>query len=83
MRGYKEINLRAMLMLYPGGVLVSCSCSHHVTPELFHDVLAAAAADVHRRFRILEMRTQGRDHPILVGFPESYYLKCFLLQMLD
>ncbi|HEX7880165.1 MAG TPA: class I SAM-dependent rRNA methyltransferase [Candidatus Eisenbacteria bacterium] len=82
-RGYKEINLRAMKMLTPGGVLVSCSCSHHITEELFHDVLAAAAADVRRRFRIIEKRTQGRDHPILVGFPESYYLKCFLLQFLD
>jgi len=82
-RGYKEINLRAMKMLSPGGILITCSCSHHVTEELFHDVLAAAAADVHRRFRIVEKRAQGRDHPILVGFPESYYLKCFITQFLD
>jgi len=82
-RGYKEINLRAMKMLNPGGMLITCSCSHHVTEELFHDVLASAAADVHRRFRIVEKRTQGRDHPILVGFPESYYLKCFITQFLD
>ncbi|TPW08134.1 MAG: 23S rRNA (cytosine1962-C5)-methyltransferase, partial [bacterium] len=82
-RGYKEINLRAMKMLKAGGILISCSCSYHVTEELFHDVLAAAAADVHRRFRIVEKRTQGRDHPVLVGFPESYYLKCFITQFLD
>ncbi|MDZ4804150.1 MAG: rRNA large subunit methyltransferase I, partial [Candidatus Eisenbacteria bacterium] len=72
-----------MKMLSPGGILITCSCSHHVTEELFHDVLAAAAADVHRRFRIVEKRAQGRDHPILVGFPESYYLKCFITQFLD
>lgn len=82
-RGYKEINLRAMKLLPPGGWLVTCSCSYHMTGELFLDVMAAAAADVRRRFRLVEQRTQGRDHPLLIGFPESYYLKCLILQMLD
>jgi 23S rRNA (cytosine1962-C5)-methyltransferase len=82
-RGYKEINLRAMKLLNPGGILVTCSCSYHVTEDLFLDVMAAAAADVKRRFRLVEKRTQGRDHPLLVGFPESYYLKCLILQVLD
>lgn len=82
-RGYKEINLRSMKLLPPGGWLITCTCSYHMTEELFLDVMAAAAADVRRRFRLVEKRTQGRDHPLLIGFPESYYLKCFLLQMLD
>lgn len=82
-RGYKEINLRSMKLLPPGGWLVTCTCSYHMTEELFLDVMAAAAADVHRRFRLVEKRTQGRDHPLLIGFPESYYLKCLILQMLD
>jgi 23S rRNA (cytosine1962-C5)-methyltransferase len=82
-RGYKEINLRAMKLLYPGGTIVTCSCSHHMTEELFTDVLAAASADVKRRFRIVEKRSQAKDHPLLVGFPESYYLKCFVLDFLD
>lgn len=82
-RGYKEINLRAMKLLYPNGTIITCSCSYHMTEELFTDVLAAAAADVKRRFRIVERRGQAKDHPLLVGFPESYYLKCFVLDFLD
>lgn len=82
-RGYKEINLRAMKLLNPGGWLVTCSCSYHVTEDLFLDVVAAAAADVRRRFRLVEKRTQGRDHPLLVGFPESSYLKCLILELMD
>lgn len=82
-RGYKEINLRGMKLLNPGGWLITCSCSYHLTEELFIDVMASAAVDTRRRFRLVEKRTQGRDHPLLVGFPESYYLKCLILQLLD
>lgn len=82
-RGYKEINLRAMKLLRPGGILISCTCSYHITEELFTDILAAAAADVKRHVRLVERRGQGRDHPLLIGFPESYYLKCFVLQLMD
>lgn len=83
LRGYKEINLRGMKLLNPGGFLVTCSCSYHVTEDLFLDVLSAAATDVRRRFRLVDRRSQARDHPLLVGFPESYYLKCLILQRLD
>ncbi len=83
LRGYKEINLRAMKLLRPGGILISCSCSYHLTEALMDDVLAAAAADVHRGFRLLERRRQAPDHPVLVGFPESLYLKCQVLELLD
>jgi 23S rRNA (cytosine1962-C5)-methyltransferase len=82
-RGYKEINLRAMKLLNPGGRLITCSCSYHITEDLFLDVMAAAAADVRRHFRLVEKRTQGRDHPVLVGFPESHYLKCLVLEFMD
>ena len=83
MRWGLKINLRSMKLLKPGGWLISCTCSYHVTEDLFTDILAAAAADVRRRFRLVERRTQGRDHPLLIGFPESYYLKCFILQLMD
>lgn len=82
-RGYKEINLRSMKLLNPGGWLITCTCSYHITEDLFIDIMASAAADVRRRFRLVEKRTQGRDHPLLVGFPESYYLKCLILELLD
>lgn len=80
-RGYKELNLRALKMLRPGGVLVSCSCSFAVSEQDFFDVLNEAAQDAHRSVRVLEKRTQAKDHPILLGVPETYYLKCFVLSV--
>jgi 23S rRNA (cytosine1962-C5)-methyltransferase len=80
--GYKEINLRAMRLLEPGGFLITCSCSQHLFEEMFLGVLANAAADVKRPVRIIEKRTQARDHPILLGMPETYYLKCIVLQVM-
>ncbi|HXR97320.1 MAG TPA: class I SAM-dependent rRNA methyltransferase [Terriglobales bacterium] len=73
--GYKEINLRAMKLLHPGGVLVSCSCSHHVSEGRFLEMLLAAAVDARRELRLLERRGQAADHPVLMGMPESGYLK--------
>ena len=81
LRGYKELNLRAMKMLRPGGVLVTCSCSFAVSEQDFLDVLNGAAQDAHRSVKILEKRTQAKDHPILLGVPETYYLKCFILSV--
>jgi 23S rRNA (cytosine1962-C5)-methyltransferase len=80
-RGYKEINLRAMKMLERGGVLITSTCSHHMSEELFLGVLAEAAADAGRDVQILEKRTQSRDHPILISMPETYYLKCIILRV--
>lgn len=79
MRGYKELNLRALKMLRPGGVLVTCSCSFAVSEDDFLAMLTEAAQDAHRSVRILEKRTQAKDHPILLGVPETFYLKCFVL----
>jgi len=81
LRGYKELNLRALKMLRPGGVLVTCSCSFAVSEDDFLSVLTEAAQDAHRSVRILEKRTQAMDHPILLGVPETYYLKCFVLSV--
>jgi 23S rRNA (cytosine1962-C5)-methyltransferase len=81
MRGYKELNLRALKMLRPGGTLVTCSCSYHVTSEAFLEVVAQAARDAHKSLRILENRAQAKDHPILVGVPETYYLKCLIFNV--
>lgn len=78
MRGYKELNLRALKMLRPGGVLVTCSCSFHVSEADFMQMLAEAAADAHRSLRIIEKRTQAKDHPVLLSHPESNYLKCII-----
>jgi 23S rRNA (cytosine1962-C5)-methyltransferase len=78
--GYKDINLRAMRILNPGGVLVSCSCSYNVDEPLFLQVLAEAAADARAHVTILEKRMQGRDHPVLLTVPETYYLKCVILR---
>lgn len=83
LRGYKEINLRAMKLLGPGGVLISCSCSYHLTEPMMDDVIAHAAADTHRRFRLRERRGQAPDHPVRVGFPESFYLKCQVLERME
>jgi 23S rRNA (cytosine1962-C5)-methyltransferase len=79
LRGYKELNLRALKMLRPGGVLITCSCSFAVSEEDFLAMLTQAAQDAHRSVRILEKRTQAMDHPILLGIPETYYLKCMIL----
>jgi 23S rRNA (cytosine1962-C5)-methyltransferase len=79
LRGYKELNLRALKMLRPGGILVTCSCSYHVSPADFLEVVAQAARDMHRNLRIVENRTQAKDHPILLTVPESAYLKCIVL----
>ncbi len=77
-RGYKEMNLRALKMLRPGGTLVTCSCSHHVSQSDFMAMLSSAALDAHRTVRVLEIRTQSQDHPILPNVPETYYLKCLI-----
>lgn len=78
LRGYKELNLRAMKMLRPGGILVTCSCSFAVSEEDFLAMLTETAQDAHRSVKILEKRTQSKDHPILLGVPETFYLKCIV-----
>ncbi len=78
LRGYKELNLRALKMLRPGGVLVTCSCSYHVSPSDFLEMLEAAARDAHRTLRLAELRGQAKDHPILLNVPETSYLKCVI-----
>ena len=83
LRGYKEINLRAMKILNPGGVLFTCSCSYHLTEAMLEELLGAAAADAHRTFRVLERRRQSGDHPVRLGFPESLYLKCLVLEAMN
>lgn len=79
--GYKEINLRAIKVMRPGGILVSCSCSYHIDEGLLIDIVAQAAHDARRRLRLLEARTQARDHPIHPGMPETRYLKCLILEV--
>jgi len=78
MRGYKELNLRALKMLRPGGILVSCSCSYHVSQSDFLGMLASAARDAHCTLRLIEVRGQAKDHPILLNVPETAYLKCVI-----
>ena len=80
-RGYKEINLRALRLLGPGGVLVTCSCSHHMSEASLLEVIAEASLDAHRSLRVLERRTQAQDHPILLTVPETHYLKCLILEV--
>ncbi len=80
--GYKEINLRALKILRPGGFLVTCSCSYNVSEAMFADVIAAAAVDAHADVTVVEKRMQGRDHPVLVTVPETFYLKCFIVRKL-
>jgi 23S rRNA (cytosine1962-C5)-methyltransferase len=80
--GYKEINLRALKLLEPGGFLVTCSCSYNVSESMFLDIVAQAAADARVTVSLVEKRTQGRDHPILINVPETYYLKCLILRKL-
>jgi 23S rRNA (cytosine1962-C5)-methyltransferase len=81
--GYKEINLRALRLLSPGGYLVSCSCSYNVNEDLFGSVLHEASVDSHTPITVVEKRMQGRDHPVLVGVPETHYLKCFILRRVE
>jgi 23S rRNA (cytosine1962-C5)-methyltransferase len=81
MRGYKELNLRAMKMLAPGGTLVTCSCSHHVPLADFTEVVAAAAADARRRVQVLEIRGAAPDHPAVLTLPETSYLKCLICRV--
>jgi 23S rRNA (cytosine1962-C5)-methyltransferase len=79
LRGYKELNLRALKMLRPGGLLVTCSCSYHVSPTDFVEIVTQSSRDAHRNPRILESRTQAKDHPILLTVPETAYLKCLMV----
>ena len=82
-RGYKEINLRALKLLNPGGILVTCTCSYHLSEETFLDIISEAALDARRRVQIIEKRGQSSDHPVLLGMPETHYLKCFILCVLE
>ncbi|HEV8134013.1 MAG TPA: class I SAM-dependent rRNA methyltransferase [Pyrinomonadaceae bacterium] len=81
LRGYKEINLRALKLLNQGGVLITCTCSYHVSEDLFVEILADAALDARRRLQIMEKRMQASDHPVLLGVPETYYLKCVIARV--
>ena len=82
-RGYKEINLRAMKLLNPGGVLVTCTCSYHMSEQMFLEIIADAGLDAHRRLQIIEVRGQASDHPVLVGVPETHYLKCVMVRVVE
>jgi 23S rRNA (cytosine1962-C5)-methyltransferase len=79
--GYKELNLRAMKMLRPGGILVTCSCSFHVSPSDFLKIVAAAAQDAHKSLRVVEHRGAAKDHPMLLNVPETSYLQCLILSV--
>ena len=81
-RGYKEINLRAMKILQPGGFLLTCSCSYHITEALFLQILAEAGNDARKTIVVAERRTQSQDHPILLTMPETHYLKCLIVRVL-
>src|SRR5260370_35791261 len=82
-RGYKEINLRALKLLSPGGVLVTCTCSYHISEQLFLEIIEDAALDARRRLQIIEKRGQSTDHPVLLGVPETHYLKCVIARVLE
>jgi 23S rRNA (cytosine1962-C5)-methyltransferase len=82
-RGYKEINLRALRLLDAGGILVTCSCSHHMSEAALLEIVAEAALDAGKTLRVLERRTQAADHPILLTVPETLYLKCLILEVLE
>jgi 23S rRNA (cytosine1962-C5)-methyltransferase len=81
--GYRDINLRALRLLKPGGMLVTCSCSYNVDEASFGQVVHEAATDAHVHVNVVEKRMQGRDHPVLLGVPETYYLKCFILRRIE
>jgi 23S rRNA (cytosine1962-C5)-methyltransferase len=80
-RGYKEVNLRALQVLKPGGILVTASCSYHMAEPMLEELVLDAANDAGRRVQLLERRGAGRDHPVLLGVPETRYLKCFFLRV--
>lgn len=82
-RGYKEINLRALKLLNPNGILITCSCSYHFTEELFLQTTEEAVRDSKRKAHLIEKRMQAADHPVLVGMSETYYLKCFILRVIE
>jgi len=82
-RGYKEINLRALKLLNLGGVLITCTCSYHMSEEMFLGIIAEAAIDAHCRLQVVEKRTQASDHPILLSVPETYYLKCVMARVIE
>jgi 23S rRNA (cytosine1962-C5)-methyltransferase len=82
-RGYKEINLRALKSLNTGGVLITCTCSYHMSEQMFLEIIADAARDARRRVQLVEKRMQASDHPVLFGMPETYYLKCVIARLLD
>ena len=81
MRGYKDINLRALRLLAPGGILVTCSCSHHMSEAMLMEVVAEASLDAGKTLRVLERRMQAADHPVLLTVPETLYLKCLIFQV--
>ena len=82
-RGYKEINLRALKLLNRGGTLVTCSCSYHMSEEMFLEIIAEAALDARRRVQLIEKRGQASDHPVLLGLPETHYLKCVIARVVE
>src|SRR6266571_1438334 len=82
-RGYKEINLRALKLLNPGGILVTCTCSYHISEEMFLEIIADAAVDARRRLQLIEKRGQSSDHPVLLGVPETHYLKCVIARVVE
>jgi 23S rRNA (cytosine1962-C5)-methyltransferase len=81
-RGYKEVNLRSLRLLQAGGILVSCSCSHHMSEGDLLELIASAALDSGKTLRVVERRTQSQDHPILLTVPETHYLKCLIFEVL-
>jgi 23S rRNA (cytosine1962-C5)-methyltransferase len=81
--GYKDINLRALRLLNPGGYLVTCSCSYNVDEATFANVVYEASVDSHVHVTVVEKRMQGRDHPVLLGVPETYYLKCLIVRRVE
>lgn len=82
-RGYKEINLRALKLLNPGGVLVTCTCSYHMHEIMFLEIITEASRDARRRLQIVEVRGQASDHPVLLGVPETHYLKCVIARVIE
>jgi 23S rRNA (cytosine1962-C5)-methyltransferase len=82
-RGYNEINLRALKLSNPGGVLITCTCSYHISAQLFLEIIESAALDARRRLQIIEQRGQSSDHPVLLGVPETHYLKCVIVRVLE
>ncbi len=82
-RGYKEINLRALKLLNAGGVLITCTCSYHMHEAMFLEIIAEAARDARRRLQLVEVRGQSGDHPVLLGVPETHYLKCVIVRVIE